>query len=162
MVGKPNAEHDGNNGGYFVDKTIFKPEKTEPAKGDKYQEIDESHTLHLFFDTLCKGLCKDEIIEQLVVGDKHVVFVASPGQSALIDEGNGFTDGNHGVEVMGVDHGSDVEFVCNLGDQFINQEGGFRVEARVGFIAEQVAGIAGDGACDGGAFFHATAQLGGV
>ena len=101
----------------------------------------------------------DEVVEQVVVGGQNVVFVAPPLQMPFIDEGDGFPDGDDGVEVVGVDHGGDVEVVGDVGDEFVNQERRFGVKARVGFVAEKVARVAGDAAREGRPLLHAATQL---
>ena len=109
-----------------------------------------------------KRLGKDEVVEPFVVGSEHVVLVAAPFEVALVDKGDGLPDGDDGVDVVGVDHGGDVEFMGDFVNQLVDEEGGFGVEAGVGFVAEEVLGVAGDGAGDGGTFLHTTAQLGGI
>ena len=63
----------------------------------------------------------DEIVQRLVVGGEDVVAAAAPFEVALVDERNGFADGDDGVEVVGVDHGGGVELVGDFGDEFIDE-----------------------------------------
>ena len=107
-----------------------------------------------------EGLGEDEIVETFIVGGEHVVFAAAPFKVPLVDEGNSLSNGDDGVDVVGVDDGGDVELVSDFKDQLVDEEGSFGVEAGVGFVAEEVLGVAGDGAGDGGAFLHTAAQFG--
>ena len=55
---------------------------------------------------------------------------------------------------MGVDDGGHAIFHGDVVDERVNDEAGFRVEAAVGLVAEQVFGIQGYGTCDGHALLH--------
>ena len=109
-----------------------------------------------------EGLGENEIVEPVVVGGEHIVLVAAPFKVALVDEGDGLADSDDGVDVVGVDDGGDVELVGDFKNQLVDEEGGFGVEAGVGFVAEEVLGVAGDGAGDGGTLLHTATQFGGV
>ena len=77
----------------------------------------------------------------------------------MVDERDGLADGDDGVEVVGVDDCRGVELVGDLGDEFVDEQGGFGVEAGVWLVEKEVAGIAGEGACYSGTFLHTAAQL---
>ncbi len=101
----------------------------------------------------------DEVVQRLVVGGEDVVAAAAPGEVPLIDERDSLADGDDGVEVVGVDHGGGVEFVGDFGDELVDEQRGFGIEAGVGLVEEEVLGITGQRTGDGGAFLHTTAQL---
>lgn len=63
---------------------------------------------------------------------------------------------------MGVDDRGDVVLVCDVAEQFVDEDGGLRVEAAVWFVAEQVAGIQRDGASDSHTFLHAAGDFAGI
>ena len=63
---------------------------------------------------------------------------------------------------MRVDDRRDVVLLRDLVDQVVDDDRGLRIEARVGFVAEQVARIEHDGPRDGHALDHAARQLGRV
>ena len=54
---------------------------------------------------------EDEVVEQFVVGLHHLVLRALPGGVAFVNEKDVLADAHHGVHVVGVDDGRDVEFV---------------------------------------------------
>ena len=60
---------------------------------------------------------------------------------------------------MGVDYRGGVEIVGDFGDELVDEQGGFGVEAGVWLVEKEVAGIAGEGACYSGTFLHTAAQL---
>ena len=108
---------------------------------------------------LCQRLRVDEVVQRLVVGGEDVVAAAAPFEVALVDERNGFADGDDGVQIVSVDYRSGVELVGDLGDELVDEQRGFGIETGVGLIEEKVLGIASQGTGDGGAFLHTTAQL---
>lgn len=69
-----------------------------------------------FPQPLRQRLRVDEIVQRLVIGGEDVVAAAPPGQMPLVDEGDGFADGDDGVKIMGVDHRGRVEFVGDFSD----------------------------------------------
>ena len=67
----------------------------------------------------------------------------------------------HGIHVVGIDHGGDVVLVCNVVDELVDENGGLRVKARVGFVAEEIFGIERDGTRNGNALLHTARKFGG-
>lgn len=112
-----------------------------------------------FPQPLRQRLRVDEIVEGLVVGGEDIGAAAAPSEAALVDERDGLSDGDDGVQVVGVDDGGGVEFVGDFGDEFVDEQRGFGVEAGIGLVEEEVFGIAGQSAGDGGTFLHTAAQL---
>ncbi len=55
---------------------------------------------------------------------------------------------------MGVDYGSDVIFVGDVAEQFVDENRSARVEAGVGLVAEKIFGIHCDGTSDSHALLH--------
>ena len=78
----------------------------------------------------------DEIVERLVVGGEDVVAAATPGEMPLVDERDGLADGDDGIQVVGVDHRGGVEVVGDFGDEFVDEQRGFGVEAGVRLVKE--------------------------
>ena len=101
----------------------------------------------------------DEIVQRLIVGGEDVVAAAAPFEVALVDERDSLADGDDGVEVVGVDHGGGVEFVGDFGDELVDEQRGFGIEAGVGLVEEEVLGITGQRAGNGRTFLHTAAQL---
>ena len=99
----------------------------------------------------------NEVVQRLVVGGEDVVAAAPPFEVALVDERDGFADGDDGVQIVSVDYRSGVELVGDLGDEFVDEQGSLGVEAGVGLVEEKVLGIASQRAGDGGTFLHTTA-----
>lgn len=66
-------------------------------------------------------LCVDEIVQGLVVGGEDVVAGAAPGEMSLVDERDGFADGDDGIQIMGVDYRGGVEIVGDFGDEFVDE-----------------------------------------
>ena len=98
----------------------------------------------------------DEVVERLVVGGEDVVAAAAPGKVSLVDERDGFADGDDGVQIVGVDDCRGVEFMGDLGDELVDEQRGFGVQTRVGLVEEEVLGVAGKGTGDGGTLLHTT------
>ena len=101
----------------------------------------------------------NEVVQRLVVGGEDVVAAAAPGKVPLVDERDSLPDGDDGVQIVSVDYRSGVELVGDLGDEFVDEQGSLGVEAGVGLVEKEVAGIAGEGACYSGTFLHTAAQL---
>ena len=55
---------------------------------------------------------------------------------------------------MGIDEGGHIVLTGNVLYQFINDERRLGVQAGIGFIAEQILRVQGNGACDGNSFLH--------
>lgn len=99
----------------------------------------------------------DEVVQRLVVGGEDVLAAATPGEMPLVNERDGLADGDDGVEIVGVDHRGGVEVVGDFGDELVDKQGSFGVEAGVGLVEKEVFRVAGECAGDGGTFLHTTA-----
>ena len=98
----------------------------------------------------------------MVVGGDDLIFRALPLLHALLDEDDVVADVHHGVHVVGVDHGGHLILHRDVVNQVVDQEGGLRVEAGVGFVAEKVLRVERDGSCDGRTLHHTATDLRGV
>ena len=72
---------------------------------------------------------------------QDVILVALPVHHAACEEGDVVADAEYGVHVVCVDHGGDVVFAGDVIDELVDEDGGLRVETRVGLVAEEVFGI---------------------
>ena len=117
--------------------------------------------LIFFCNSLQGGSGVEELAEHGALGLQDVVLVALPVHHAVGEEGDVVADTEHGIHVVGVDHGGDVVLAGDVVDELVDEDGGLRVEARVGFVAEEVARVERDGTGDGDALLHAARQLGG-
>ena len=93
---------------------------------------------------------------------QDVVLRALPPLAALVDVDDLLADLHHGVHVVRVDDRRDAVLLGDLVDEVVDNDRRLRIEARVGFVAEQVARIHDDGPRDGHALDHAARQLGRV
>lgn len=71
-------------------------------------------------------------------------------------------DAEHRAHVVGIDDGGDVVFACDVAYQFVDEYRCLRVKARVGFVAEEVFGVEGDGTGYGYTLLHTAAYLRGI
>ena len=92
---------------------------------------------------------------------QDVVLVALPVHHAACEEGDVVADAEHGIHIVCVDHSGDVVLASDVVDQLVDEDGGLRIEARVGFVAEEVFGIERDGAGDCYSFLHTAREFGG-
>lgn len=90
---------------------------------------------------------KNEIIQTLIGRCKNIVFAAFPFFVPFINVDNFFSDTHYRVHVMGIDKGGHIVLTGNVLYQFINDERRLGVQAGIGFIAEQILRIQGNGAC---------------
>ena len=117
---------------------------------------------YIILDFLEKAGCEDEIVQGFVGSSENFVLVADPFAVTLVYEDDVFPDTEDGVHIVGVDYGRDAIFVGDIVEEFVDKNRGAGVETGVGFVAEQVAGIEGDGACDGHAFLHTAGDFRGI
>ena len=113
------------------------------------------------FQPFCNLVVEQEIVQFLVVAGYHLVTCAFPPKVAVVDKYDMLAYLQHGIHVVGVDDGGDVQLLGDFLDQLVDKDGGLRVEAGVGLVAEQVFGIGDNGAGYGHTFAHAAAELGG-
>ena len=107
------------------------------------------------------GRGEEEIAEGLAIGLEDVILVASPADVTLVEVGDVVTDAEHGVHVVGVDNGGDVVLLGDVVNELVDADGGLRVQTRVGFVAEEVFGLEGNGAGYGNALLHTARQFAG-
>ena len=105
---------------------------------------------------------EDKVVQLAVLGVEDALLGPLPPLAAVVDVDDLLADLHHGVHVVRVDDRRDVVLLRDLVDQVVDDDRGLRVEARVGFVAEQVAWIEHDGPRDGHALDHAARQLGRV
>ncbi len=105
---------------------------------------------------------KYEIVQFLIGRGEQIVFVADPLFLTLVEEDDVFADAKHRAHVVGIDDGGDVVFACDVSYQFVDEYRCLRVETRVGFVAEEIPGVEGDGTSYGDTLLHTAAYLRGV
>ena len=108
---------------------------------------------HILPYLLEKVGCKYKIVQRLALGGKNILFGTDPLLMALVQENNILPNTHYRVHVVRIDDSGHVVFFGNVADQFIYQQGGFRVQSGVRFIAKQVFRIQHDGPGNGHPYF---------
>ena len=103
----------------------------------------------------------EELAQMWTVGLVYGVACTSPFGAAIVDKEHLFANTAHRTHVVGVDNGGDTLLVSDVADEAVDDTRRYRVEARVGLVAEEVAGFQGDGSGDSYTFLHATTEFGG-
>ena len=111
----------------------------------------------LYFSQQVAG--KDEGIELFVGGSHYFVLRAFPLLVSVADVENALANAENGVHVVCVDDGCHAVFVGDATDEVVDDEARLGVETRVGFVAEKILGVEGDGSCYGNTLLHAAAYL---
>ena len=107
-----------------------------------------------FLDLTEEVRSEDEVVEAFVVGTHDFVLRAFPFAIAFVDIEDMFADAHDGIHVVGVDDGGRVILLRELMDEFVDDERCLGVETGVGFVAEEILGLEGDGPRNGHAFLH--------
>ncbi len=79
----------------------------------------------------------------------------------LVEVGDVVADAEDGVHVVRIDDGGDVVLLGDVVNELVDADGGLRVQTRVGFVAEEVLGLKGNGAGNGNALLHTARQFAG-
>ena len=97
-----------------------------------------------------------------MVGVQQVGGGTVPRDLALVYEMNEIGSLHHTVHVVRDDHRGHVEFACQIANEVVNDNRRLRVKTGVGFVAEEVFGVHGNGPCDSHALLHASTEFGRV
>ncbi len=111
----------------------------------------------LYFSQQVAG--EDEGVEFLVGGTHYFVLRAFPLLASVADVENALAYAKNGVHIVCVDDGCHAVFVGDATDEVVDDEARLGVETRVGFVAEQILGVEGNGSCYGNTLLHAAAYL---
>ena len=95
-----------------------------------------------------------EFIQVTIIRMIYFVIISGPIQFTLIYEYDMLADAEHRVHVVGVDDCSNIIFMSDIGQQFVDHYRCARIEAGVGLVAKEVFGIECDGSCYGYTFLH--------
>ncbi len=108
------------------------------------------------FEQICG---KDEIVESLVGSGVDFLHIAHPLAAAVAQVDDVFAYAEHRVHVVGIDYRGDVVLVCDVAEQFVDEDGGMRVKAGVWFVAKEILGIQCDGTSNRYTLLHTARNL---